>query len=90
VAKLPDGPGWVWEIKLECAGINRREVANARVVRVRRNEPTWPVRFPESHPDRSPALEDSKIRERFFESVAQFQFGRRSTNRRYASDQAIG
>jgi hypothetical protein len=28
--------------KLECAGINRREVANARVVQVRRSEPTWP------------------------------------------------
>ena len=27
---------------LECAGINRREVANARVVQVRRSEPTWP------------------------------------------------
>jgi hypothetical protein len=28
--------------KLECAGINRREVANERVVQVRRSEPTWP------------------------------------------------
>ncbi len=28
--------------QLECAGINRREVANARVVQVRRSEPTWP------------------------------------------------
>ncbi len=27
---------------LECAGINRREVANARVVQARRSEPTWP------------------------------------------------
>ena len=27
---------------MECAGINRREVANARVVQVRRSEPTWP------------------------------------------------
>ncbi len=28
--------------QLECAGVNRREVANARVVQVRRSEPTWP------------------------------------------------
>jgi hypothetical protein len=28
--------------QLECAGINRREVANERVVQVRRSEPTWP------------------------------------------------
>ena len=28
--------------QLECAGINRREVANARVVQARRSEPTWP------------------------------------------------
>src|SRR6267142_4603991 len=26
----------------ECAGINRRGVANERVVQVRRSEPTWP------------------------------------------------
>jgi len=28
--------------RLGCAGINRREVANARVVQVRPSEPTWP------------------------------------------------
>ena len=28
--------------RLECAGINRREVANGRVVQVRPSEPTWP------------------------------------------------
>jgi hypothetical protein len=36
VERLVFGP------QLECAGINRREVANARVVQVRRSEPTWP------------------------------------------------
>jgi hypothetical protein len=36
VERLVFGP------KLECAGINRREVADARVVQVRRSEPTWP------------------------------------------------
>src|SRR5258706_14972432 len=33
---------WFVGLNLECAGINRREVANARVVQVRRSEPTWP------------------------------------------------